>query len=132
MSEDNGSSPENSSSSNDITPQTNNIQNDEQQDLKVDNTNKTYDWTNNVFVNDKQNDNLDTTGLQMNELNEVMQALSTENERQPDYEAFDKEALLSVEQLLGKQKIYVDKIDKGVIKMMELITGNLMPGKIIE
>ena len=97
MSEDNGSSPENSSSSNDITPQTNNIQNDEQQDLKVDNTNKTYDWTNNVFVNDKQDNNLDTTGLQMNELNEVMQALSTEKEKQPDYEAFDKEALLSVE-----------------------------------
>ena len=30
------------------------------------------------------------------------------------------------------EKIYVDKIDKGVIKMIELITGTLTPGKIIE
>ena len=106
MSDDNKDSPGNSNSSNDITPQTNNIQNDEQQDWKVNNTDQTYNWTQNESVNDKQDNHADTTGLQVNELNEVIQALSTNNERQPNYEEFDKEALLSVEQLFGKQRLH--------------------------
>ena len=36
-------SPEVINSSNDITPQTNNIQNDNQQDWEVNNSNQTYD-----------------------------------------------------------------------------------------
>ena len=45
--------PEVSNSSNDITPQTNNIQNDDQQDWKVNNINQTYNWTKNGSANKK-------------------------------------------------------------------------------
>ena len=64
MSEDNGSSPENSSSSNDITPQTNNIQNDNQQDWEVNNPSQTYNWTENKFVYQRKHHQVDTTNLE--------------------------------------------------------------------
>ena len=125
-------SPEVSNSSNDITPQTNNIQNENQQDWEVNNTNQIYNWTQNGSANVKQDNHVDTTGLQMNEINEVMKALSRSDEKQPDYEEFDKEALLSVEQLLGKRMIHVNKMDTEVITKIESITDMLVPGKIIE
>ena len=74
----------------------------------MNNTNQTYNWTQNGSANVKQNNHVDTTGLQMNEINEVMKALSTNDEKQPNYEEFDKEALSSVEQLFGKQKLHVN------------------------
>ena len=48
-----------------------------------------------------------------------MKASSTNDEKQPDYEEFDKEALLSVEQLFGKQIIHANQIDTDVITKME-------------
>ena len=117
---------------NDITPQTNNVQNDDQQDWKLNNINQTYNWTQNGSENVKQDNHVDTTGLQMNEINEVMKALSTNDEKQPNYEEFDKEALSSVQQLFGKQKVHVNKIKAEVIEKIELITDTLIPGKIIE
>ena len=123
--------PEASNSLNDITPQTNNIQNDDQQDWKLNNINQTYNWTQNTSENVKQDNHVETKGLQMNEINEVMKALSTNDEKQPNYEEFDKEALPSVEQLFGKQIEHTNKIDPEVIKRIESITNTLVPGKLL-
>ena len=53
-----------SNSSNDITPQKNNIQNDNHQEWEVNNPNATYDWSENKFVYSRKQHHIETTNLE--------------------------------------------------------------------
>lgn len=55
-----------------------------------------------------------------------------EEEKQPDLEEFDKEALLSVTQLLGKQHNKSSKFDTDVVLKIEFLIGMALNGKIME
>ena len=75
----------------------------------MNNKNQTYDWTQNESANVKQDNHVDTTGLQMNEINKVMKALSTNDEKQPDYEEFDKEGNTNI---ISNYKIITTLMDE--------------------
>ena len=109
-------SPEGSDSSKDVTPQTNNVQNEVQLQWEVSglDPNKSFDWNNAELHTNNDQTNINQQDITVKDVQQIM--IAAEEGRKPNLPAFDRQALLAVTKLFGKQKGNPSKFDIKVVQ----------------
>ena len=116
-----GKSPEGSNSSKDITPQKNNVQNETQYKWEGLDPNKSFDWKEPELNINNDQTNINQQDITVKDLQQIMIAAEEEGKK-PNLPAFDRQALLAVTKLFGKQKDNPSKFDIKVVQQIESLT----------
>ena len=118
-----GKSPKESNSSKDVTPQTNNVQNEVQLQWEVSglDPNKSFDWNNAELHTNNDQTNINQQDITVKDVQQIM--IAAEEGRKPNLQAFDREALLAVTKFFGKQKGNPSKFDIRVVQQIESLSG---------
>ena len=116
-------SPEGSDSSKDVTPQTNNVQNEVQLQWEVSglDPNESFDWNNAKLHTNNDQTNINQQDITVKELQQII--IAAEVGKQPNLQAFDREAFLAVTKFFGKQKGNPSKFDIRVVQQIEVLSG---------
>ena len=124
-------SPEGSDSSKDVTPQTNNVQNEVPNNVQNEvqlqwevsglDPNESFDWNNAKLHTNNDQTNINQQDITVKELQQII--IAAEVGKQPNLQAFDREALLAVTKFFGKQKGNPSKFDIRVVQQIEILSG---------